>query len=72
MLRTLVLLLLLVNLLWFSWAQGWLRPWGLAPAATSEPQRLSRQVQPEAIQVLRDAPSPAAAAPASAAASAAR
>lgn len=70
MLRTLVLLLLLVNLLWFSWAQGWLRPWGLAPAATSEPQRLSRQVQPDAIQVLREAPAPAA--PIASTASAAR
>ncbi len=70
MLRTLVLLLLLANLIWFSWAQGWLRPWGLAPAATSEPQRLSRQVQPDAIQVLREAPPTAA--PASAAASAPR
>lgn len=67
MLRALVLLLLLVNLAWFSWAQGWLRPWGLAPAASSEPQRLSRQVQPEAIQVLREAPVPSAAAAASAA-----
>lgn len=59
MLRTLVLLLLLANIAWFSWAQGWLRPWGLAPAASSEPQRLSRQVQPDAIQVLREVPAAA-------------
>lgn len=72
MLRTLVLLLLLANLIWFSWAQGWLRPWGLAPSATSEPQRMSRQVLPDAVQVLREVPAPAAPGSAAVAASAVR
>lgn len=52
MLRALVLFLLVANLAFFAWAQGLLRPWGLAPAPVSEPQRLPLQLQPTALQVL--------------------
>ncbi len=52
MLRAVVLFLLVANLAFFAWAQGLLRPWGLAPAAVSEPQRLQQQLQPKAMQVL--------------------
>lgn len=50
MLRTLVLLVLLANGLFFAWARGWL---GDGPRhAEREPQRLQAQVKPEAVSVL--------------------
>ena len=50
MLRTLVLLLLLGNALFFAWAQGWL---GTPPRqAEREPERLAAQVHPESLTVL--------------------
>lgn len=59
MLRRLLLLLLLANLLFFAWTQGWLGGLiGLRPDAQREPERLARQVRPETIVVLP--PSPAA------------
>ena len=68
MLRVLVLLLLVVNGLLYWWLQS--DPHALQ--ADREPQRLGRQVAPDAIQVLPDLPASdarGAAAPASAAAS---
>lgn len=50
--RTLVLLLLMLNGGYFAWSQGWLRFYGLAPAQQSEPQRLRQQIRPEALQLL--------------------
>jgi len=65
MLRTLVLLLLLANLVFFGWARGWFAPgWPAPRAAEREPGRLAEQVRPELIQLL----SPAAASAAVAAA----
>ncbi len=52
MLRLLVLILLLVNGLYFSWSQGLLQPWGWAPVQQSEPQRLTQQIHPEAMRLL--------------------
>ena len=50
MLRTLVVLLLLANGLYFAWAQGWL---GAPPRhAEREPQRLAAQVAPGLVTVL--------------------
>ena len=54
-LRRLVLLLLAVNLAWLAWAQGWLLPWGLGPEPQAEPQRLARQLQPQALRILTPA-----------------
>ena len=55
MLRTLVLVLLLANVLFFAWARGWL---GTPPRqGQSEPARLAAQVRPELLKVL---PAPAA------------
>jgi hypothetical protein len=67
-LRALVLALLLANLGWFAWTRGWLPDGWLPPAgdaAQREPQRLDRQVRPDAVAL-----SPYTAAPASAPASA--
>ena len=52
MARTLFLLLVLANVGYFAWSQGWLAGIGMAPARQTEPQRLSRQIQPEALNVV--------------------
>ncbi len=61
MLRALVLLLLLANLLFFAWTQGWLDDvTGLKAQGDHEPERLKRQVHPERIVVLPPAAASAA------------
>ena len=52
MLRLWVLLLLLANAGYFAWSHGTLAPYGFAPAAQSEPQRLAQQLRPEALRIL--------------------
>ena len=51
MLRLLVLVLLLGNVGFFAWSQGFLAAYGWAPVQQSEPQRLQRQLQPETIEL---------------------
>jgi hypothetical protein len=53
MLRAVVALLLLANLAFFAWAQGWFEP-GLPPPhlGEREPQRLAAQLRPDAVVVL--------------------
>ena len=53
MLRFFVLALLLANGVYFVWSQGYLRAWDFAPAQQTEPQRLTQQVRPESVQILR-------------------
>ena len=53
MLRTLVVALLLANVAFFAWTQGWLDAVvGAAAHAEREPQRLAQQVRPEAVRLL--------------------
>jgi hypothetical protein len=56
MLRTLVALLILLNVLFLAWTQGWLGPLqdsiGMRPEGDREPLRLKQQVHPERIQLL--------------------
>lgn len=52
MLRLIVLLLVLLNGLYFAWSQGLLRAYGFAPQTQSEPQRLAQQIRPEAMRIL--------------------
>lgn len=56
MLRALVLALLLANAGFFAWRAGWLEPLhgviGARPEGEREPQRLQRQVNPQAVQLL--------------------
>ena len=54
MLRLLVLVLLLANGVYFAWTQGLLQMYGFAPATQTEPQRLSQQIRPEAMQLLTE------------------
>ncbi|MCY7370758.1 MAG: SPOR domain-containing protein [Polaromonas sp.] len=51
MLRLLVLTLLLANLGFYVWSHGWLAAYGLAPAVETEPQRLTQQIRPDAMQL---------------------
>jgi hypothetical protein len=67
MIRVLVLLLVLANVAYFAWTRGALQPWGLAPAARTEPQRTQDQIEPAAVRLLPSASVPATA-PASASA----
>jgi hypothetical protein len=52
MLRLFVLILLLLNSLYFAWSQGFLAELGLAPEQQTEPRRLQQQIQPEALRLL--------------------
>lgn len=54
MLRLLVLVLLLLNGAYFAWGQGWLLVYGLGPTSQREPQRLARQIHPEAVTLLSE------------------
>jgi len=49
MLRLLALALFLANGVYFFWAQGWGLPLGWGPIPQTEPQRLARQLHPEAL-----------------------
>ena len=62
MVGRLVVLLLVANVAWFAWSQGWLRVLGLAPTVQAEPERLERQVRPESL-TLRPLDAASAAAP---------
>ncbi len=53
MLRGLVLALLLANLAFFTWSQGWLDSVvGIRAGGDREPERLARQVRPESVVIL--------------------
>ncbi len=53
MLRAFVLALLLFNLAFFAWTQGWLDSvLGTRSIGDREPERLARQVRPEAVRIL--------------------
>jgi hypothetical protein len=52
MLRLIVLLLALMNGAYFAWSHGWLKDLGWAPDTSSEPQRLTQQIKPEALHLL--------------------
>jgi len=59
MLRLVVLVLLLLNVGYFAWNEGWLRVYGWAPAQQREPERVTQQINPQALTL---APQPATAA----------
>ncbi len=51
MLRVIVLALVLLNGVYWAWAQGWLLPYGLGPVSQREPWRMAQQIHPRAIGV---------------------
>ncbi|MBC8055262.1 MAG: hypothetical protein H7Y61_01650, partial [Rhizobiales bacterium] len=64
MLRALILALLLANLAFFAWTQGWLDAVvSLRPIGDREPERLLRQVRPEVVRILPAGAASAAASP---------
>lgn len=66
MLRWAICLLVLANMGYFAWSQGYLATVGYAPPQEREPQRLQAQIQPEAQRLLnapRDAAPESAPAP---------
>jgi hypothetical protein len=53
MLRALVVILMLANLAFYGWTQGWLTEvLGLSPDGDREPQRLGTQIDPTALRVM--------------------
>ncbi len=63
--RALIALLLLANLAFFAWTQGWLDSVvGMRSIGDREPERLLRQVRPELIRILPPASGASEAAPA--------
>src|SRR6218665_2780091 len=58
MLRLAVIFLLLANAGYPAWSPGLLRPWGLAPAAQTEPHRMHQKTPPEPLQILPPGPGP--------------
>jgi hypothetical protein len=53
MLRSLVLALVLLNGVYWAWSQGLLRDIGFAPEQQGEPQRIAKQIKPQALEILR-------------------
>ena len=67
MLRVLIAAVLIANLAFFAWSQGWLDAVvGARSIGDREPERLQRQVRPETIQILAPEAASAAASAASA------
>ena len=53
MLRSIVALLLVANLAFFAWSQGWLdNLMGVRAGGDREPERLAHQVRPETVRIL--------------------
>lgn len=52
MMRGLVLLLLLLNVGYFTWSRGYVSAYGLGPAELNEPQRIAQQIRPNDLRVL--------------------
>lgn len=52
MLRAVTLVLLMANLAYFAWTQGYLADLGLAPVVQREPERIKSQVQPDMLRLL--------------------
>jgi hypothetical protein len=49
--------LLIANVLFAAWSNGWLQPWGWQPVQPREPQRLQQQLNPQAMQPEPPSPS---------------
>lgn len=50
--RLIVLLLLLLNAVYFAWSHGLLRSYGFAPVLQTETYRLTQQIRPELVRIL--------------------
>ena len=52
-LRWLILILMLLNGLFFIWQEGAFKAWGWAPASASEPDRQLQQINSEQLEITR-------------------
>ena len=52
MLRLLVLLLILLNAVYYAWSHDLLRAYGFAPVLQTESYRLAQQIRPELVHIL--------------------
>ncbi len=59
-LRVIVVLLLVANLLYFTWSHGGLAMFGTVPASLTqgEPERLTQQIRPQMLKILKDEAAP--------------
>lgn len=58
MLRLLVLMLVLLNAVYYAWSHDMLRAYGFGPAQQSESQRLTQQIRPQALRIVSTLPAP--------------
>ena len=49
--RNLAFLMVLANLVFWMWSQGYLRVVGMGPKSVQEPLRLKEQVEPKALTI---------------------
>lgn len=52
--RTLVLVLVVVNVLLFAWNRGWIGQGSALAGSAREPERLARQIAPDEVRVVTD------------------
>ena len=57
--RNALIVLAIVNLLFWMWTQGYLRWLGVGPTPVREPQRIDNQVDPELLRLKPAASEPA-------------
>ncbi|MEY2948296.1 MAG: hypothetical protein RL084_1693 [Pseudomonadota bacterium] len=55
-LRSLILILMVLNALFYSWRQGIFETWGFAPESAREPERTLQQIQPDNVVITRRNP----------------
>jgi len=55
-LRWLILILMVLNALFYSWRQGIFESWGFAPDSAREPERTLQQIQPDYVVITRKNP----------------
>lgn len=55
-LRWLILILMVLNALFYSWRQGIFESWGFAPDSAREPERTLQQIQPDNVAITRKNP----------------
>ena len=55
-LRWLILILMVLNALFYSWRQGIFEMWGFAPESAREPERTLQQIQPDNVVITRRNP----------------
>jgi hypothetical protein len=53
-LRWLILVLMILNAVFYVWRVGVLQSWGFAPDTVREPERQLQQIQPENILITRN------------------